>query len=86
MSWNIKELDKSKTEQSIANETIRLEQCYETVEKLTREADQLRTAYENKYYALCERIDTIKKSIESGKQFIKDCKEHLNDFEDAESN
>lgn len=86
MSWNIKELDKSKTEQSITNETIRLEHCHETVEKLIREADQLRTAYEKKYYALCERIDTIKKSIESGEQFIEDCQAHLKDFEDAESN
>ena len=28
----------------------------------------------------------IKNSIESGEQFIEDCKEHLKDFEDAESN
>ena len=86
MSWNVKELDKSKTEQSITNETIRLEHCHEVVEKLIMEADQLRTAYEKKHSALCERIDTIKKSIESGEQFIEDCKEHLKDFEDAESN
>lgn len=84
--WKINELDKSKTEQSIANETIRLEHCHKTVEKLMTEADQLRTVYEKKYYALCKRIDTIKKSIESGEQFIEDCQEHLKDFEDAESN
>ena len=36
MSWNIKELDKSKTEQSITNETIRLKHCHEVVEKLIR--------------------------------------------------
>lgn len=86
MSWNIKELDKSKTEQSITNETIRLEHCQEAVEKLLMEADQLRTVYEKKHNALYERIDTIMKSIESGEQFIENCKEHLKDFEDAESN
>lgn len=81
MSWKIEELDQNKTEQSIANETIRLEHCHETVEKLIREADQLRISYENRYYPLCAKIDAIKKSIESGEQFIKDCQAHLeNDF------
>lgn len=81
MSWKIEELDQSKTEQSIANETIRLEHCHETIEKLIREADQLRISYENRYYPLCEKIDAIKKSIESGEQFIEDCRAHLeNDF------
>lgn len=86
MSRNIKELDKSKTEQSITNETIRLEYCHEVVKKLIMEADQLRTAFLKKHSDLCERIDTIIKSIEYGEQFIEDCKEHLKDFEDAESN
>ena len=86
MSRNIKELDKSKTEQSITNETIRLEYCHEVVKKLIMEADQLRTAFLKKHSDLCERIDTIIKSIEYGEQFIEDCKEHLKYFEDAESN
>lgn len=86
MSRNIKELDKSKTEQSITNETIRLEYCHEVVKKLIMEADQLRTEFLNKHSDLCERIDTIIKSIEYGEQFIEDCKEHLKDFEDVESN
>ena len=81
MSWKIGELDKAKTEQSIANEEIRLDHCHEEVMKLINEADRLRFNYEQKYNSLCERIDKIKKSIEGGEQFIEECKEHLkNDF------
>ena len=81
MGWKISELDKSKTEQSIANEEIRLDHCHEEVVKLTNEVDRLRFNYEQKYNSLCERIDKIKKSIEGGEQFIEECKEHLkNDF------
>ena len=84
--WSVNELDKSKTEQSITNETIRLEHCHQEVEKLIRECDSLRADYERKYYPLCEKIDNIKKSIESGEQFIKECQAHLKDLENAETN
>ena len=85
-TWSVNELDKSKTEQSITNETIRLDHCHQEVEKLIRECDILRANYDRKYYPLREKIDNIKKSIESGEQFIEDCQAHLKDFEDAESN
>ena len=79
--WSINELDKSKTEQSITNETIRLEHYHQEVEKLIRECDILRADYERKYYPLCEKIDNIKKSIESGEKFVENCKKHLKEFE-----
>lgn len=81
MSWKINELDRAKTEQSIANEEIRLDHCHEEVMRLINEADMLRSNYEQRYQTLCERIDNIKKSIENGEEFIEKCKEHLkNDF------
>ena len=81
MSWNIKDLDKNKTEQSIANETIRIEQCHKELDKLIGEVDRLRSNYREKHDTLCEHIDNIKESIELGEQFINKCQEHLKDFE-----
>ena len=83
MSWNIKELDKAKTEQSIANETIRLENCHETVEKLIREADQLRTAYEKKYYAFLDVLKEIARINKEAKVLI--LGRNNKDFEDIET-
>ena len=37
--------------------------------------------HENEELKLAEKIGKIKKSIESGEKFVKDCQEHLNDFE-----
>lgn len=79
--WSIGELDKAKTEQSIANEEARIDLCHEEVERLIRECEQLRTSYETKYNSLCNRIDSIKKSIEHGEEFIEACEKHLKDFE-----
>ena len=84
--WNIQDLDKNKTESSIENEKIRLEKCHKEVDRLIEEADLLRESYESKYYSLCKRIDSIKKSIELGEDFIENCQEHLKKFENAETN
>jgi len=81
MSWNIKELDKSKTEQSIANETARLDACREVLEKLNKEYNHMCVKHENEELKLAEKIGKIKKSIESGEKFVEDCKNHLKDFE-----
>ena len=78
MSWNISDLDKSKTEQSISNEEIRLVNCQELLEKLNKEYKHICVQHENKELKLAEKIGKIKKSIESGEKFIEDCKEHLN--------
>jgi len=37
--------------------------------------------HENEELKLAEKIGKIKKSIESGENFVKDCQEHLKDFE-----
>ena len=78
MSWNISDLDKSKTEQSISNEEIRLVNCQELLEKLNKEYKHMCVHHENEELKLAEKIGKIKKSIESGEKFIEDCKEHLN--------
>ena len=78
MGWSISELDKNKTEQSIANETARLDTCREVLEKLNKEYNHMCVKHENEELKLAEKIGKIKKSIESGEKFVKDCQEHLN--------
>ena len=80
-NWSISELDKNKTEQSIANENARLDACREVLEKLNKEYNHMRVKHENEELKLAEKIGKIKKSIESGEKFINECKEHLNSFE-----
>ena len=81
MSWSISELDKDKTEQSIWNESARLDTCREVLEKLNKEYNHMCVKHENEELKLAEKIGKIKKSIESGENFVKDCQEHLKDFE-----
>lgn len=83
MSWSVAELDKNKTEQSIANETARLDACREVLEKLNKEYNHMCVKHENEELKLAEKIGKIKKSIESGEKFVKDCKEHLKTFENG---
>ena len=77
MGWVIKDLDKNKTEQSIANEQIRLDNCYEVLECLEREYKAMCIKHENEELKLAQKIGNIKKSIESGEKFIRECNEHL---------
>ena len=81
MGWSISELDKNKTEQSIANETARLDACRNVLEKLNKKYNHMCVKHENEELKLAEYIEKIKKSIESGEKFVKDCQEHLKDFE-----
>ena len=80
MSWNISDLDKSKTEQSIANEEARLNYCKVKRERLFNEFTKIKlmnTKNENEMLNQIERFDA---SIKSGEKFVKECKEHLKDF------
>ena len=81
MSWLISDLDKAKTEQSIGNETIRIDTCREVLKRLNKEYNHMCVKHENEELKLAEKIGKIKKSIESGEKFVKDCKIHLKDFE-----
>lgn len=40
--WSINELDKNKTEQTIANEEARLDNCREVLDKLKKEYERTR--------------------------------------------
>ena len=69
--WSIKELDKSKTEQSIANEQIRLDICRENLDKLTQELERYKEETNNKLSKYYERIATIQRSIDVGEEFVR---------------
>ena len=84
--WNINELDKSKTEQSIANEQIRLDICRETLDKLIKERDRYKAETDLKLWEYYDKIEKLTHSIDCGEIFIKECKDHLKDFENAEGN
>lgn len=82
MGWSISELDKNKTEQSIANEQIRLDNCRIALDKLKAEYEQKRYHFIHVILAEMEdKILTLENSISSGEKFLNDCKEHLKDFE-----
>ena len=84
--WSIDELDKNKTEQSIANETIRLEHCKKSLDKLKNEYECKKYEYMIELSNIEDNITTLETSIASGEKFIEDCKNHLKDFENAEIN
>ena len=81
MGWNINELDKNKTEQSIANEQIRLDICREKLDKLIKERDRYKEETDIKLAEFYEEIGTLKMSIDAGEEFVKECKEHLKNFD-----
>ena len=84
--WNINDLDKSKTEQSIANEEARLDYCREERERLIRERDKFKNDTDIKMWEYYDKIEKLTSSIDCGETFVKECKEHLKDFENAEGN
>ena len=84
--WSISDLDKSKTEQSITNETIRLENCRQSLNELKNEYARKKYEYMIELSNIEDDITTLETSIASGEKFIKDCKNHLKDFENAEIN
>lgn len=84
MGWNINDLDKSKTEQSIANEEVRLDMCKEELNQLANALERYKEETDNKLSKYYKEIANIEKSIESGEQFIAQCTEHLNDLKNTE--
>lgn len=80
MSWNISDLDKNKTEQSIVNEEARLDMCREELDKLIKERDRYKIEADRKLAEYYEKIGKIKLSINSGEHFVEECKKHLNNF------
>ena len=84
--WSINELDKSKTEQSISNELVRLDICREKLDKLIKERDRYKKETDIKLAEFYEKIGILKMSIDAGEKFVRECKDHLNDFENAEGN
>jgi hypothetical protein len=84
--WSINELDKSKTEQSISNEQIRLDHCKIERSRLYDEYVRMEREHRRKEQELIDKLDKLYLSIESGEKFIKECQEHLKDFENAETN
>ena len=82
MSWNVSDLDKNKTEQSIINEEARLDYCRKKLDKLQKEYEQKRYYYIHVILAEMEdKISDLESSISCGEKFINECKEHLNSFE-----
>ena len=75
--WNIEDLDKSKTEQSIVNEQNRLDHCHKTLDKLKSEYEQKKYEYMCKLANLEDKITTLEGSISGGEEFIRKCNEHL---------
>ena len=81
MGWSVSELDKNKTEQAISNEEIRLDHCRVERERLFNELCYIQRENKIKEERMVQQIDKIDASIESGEQFLNECKEHLKDFD-----
>lgn len=81
MSYNISELDKNKTEQCIANETIRLDNCKVTLDRLKNEWCDKQYEYMTKLGDMKRKIYELEDSITDGEKFIEECKNHLKTFE-----
>jgi hypothetical protein len=81
MSWSVSELDKNKTEQAISNEEARLDICRVERERLFNELCRIQRENKIKEEKMIQQINKIDVSIESGEQFLNECKEHLNDFD-----
>jgi len=81
--WSIKELDKSKTEQSIVNEEARLKQIKESYAKLDNEYEAYREESNKKLNDMKERLRSLENSYRQGSEFIRQCNIHLReDFND----
>ena len=81
MSWSISELDENKTMQAIENETVRIINCNESLEKLKKEYENKRSMYMVELSNMEDKITTLESSIASGEKFLNECKNHLKDFE-----
>lgn len=81
MGWSVSELDKNKTEQSISNEEIRLDNCRAVVDKIKKEYEHKKYMFMVELSNLEDKITALETSITSGEKFIEECKEHLKDFD-----
>ena len=81
MSCNISELDKNKIEQCISNESIRIDNCKITLEKLKKDYNHICIKHKNEELKLIEQIKKIEMLIESGEKFLENCKNHLSLFD-----
>ena len=82
-TWSVNELDKNKTELAISNEEIRLDQCRVKLQRLSDEYEKMKIHHLILQGSLEDQITSIRLSIESGEQFLNECKEHLKDFENG---
>ncbi len=78
---NISELDKNKTEQCVVNETIRLDNCRVTLDKLKNEYNHKKYMYMIELSNMEDKITTLEDSIASGEKFLNDCNNHLKTFD-----
>ena len=85
-TWSVKELDKVKTAQAISNEEIRLDQCRVKLQRLSDEYEKMKLRHLVLQGDLEDQITRIRLSIESGEQFLNECKEHFKDFDNTETN
>ena len=81
MSCNISELYKNKIEQCISNESIRIDNCKITLEKLKKDYNHICIKHKNEELKLIEQIKKIEMLIESGEKFLENCKNHLSLFD-----
>jgi archaellum component FlaC len=75
--WNINELDKNKTEQSIANEEARLKLVQEAYNKLDNELERYLEESNKKLNDMKERLRSLEESYRQGSNFINECNKHL---------
>lgn len=81
--WDIKELDKNKTEQSIINEETRLKIVQVAYTKLDNEYEVYLEESNKKLNDMKERLKSLERSYNQGSEFIRHCNIHLReDFND----
>lgn len=76
-TWSIKELDKNKTEQSIANEEARLKLVNDAYNKLDTEFEAYLEESNKKLNDMKERLRSLEESYKQGSDFICQCNKHL---------
>jgi hypothetical protein len=74
---NIENLDKSKIEQSIANENIRLDIVREKRDKLSDELSRYKKETWFKIEEMTAQYNKMEASIKSGETFIAECQKKL---------
>lgn len=82
----IHELDKDKLEQCVINETRRLREIIDSLDKLRKEYEQKRYFFTKVILPTMEdKIMELEESQEGAKKFIEDCKNQLNKLYEEKS-